>query len=125
MTENNTGLQTGIGCGLALSVPAVALWGLYALATTVIDEAVANHSATIRAQADAALQYATVRQMDAVTVAMQAQVAQGRALPWLMGVVLILVCILLAWSMLEQYQLRQMVWRTAVRLNDQEAPDVA
>jgi len=118
MTENNnTSLQTGIGCGLALGVPVAALWGLYALAATVIEEAVENHSETIRAQADAALQYATVRQMDAVTVAMQAQVAQGRALPWLLGVALILVCVLLTWSLVEQYKLRQMVWLTADKLN--------
>jgi len=112
--NGGSGFAAGVGCAAVPAVAAVALWSLWALATTVIEEVVETRAETIRAEAEAAITYAQAAQMNAVTRAMEAQVAQGQALPWLLGAALILMCILLASSFYQQARLRRLVLLAAL-----------
>lgn len=121
--ESGSGLRMGVGCALAGSIPLLALWGMYELVMMVVEDVVTHRAEFIEAQAQAALHYATARQMDAVTVAMQAQMVQGRALPWLLGVALVLALLFIWWQLYQQAQLRRLVVKAA--LGQLEVRDVA
>ena len=101
-------LMTSVGAVMLLAVVGGA-WGLYLLAARIMQSLVANHAASITAEANAALTYAAVRQMDMVTRAAEVTIAQGQALPWvLVGVIVLLIVLLLAVSALLLLLLRRL-----------------
>lgn len=109
--EHGSGFGSGVGCAVVGGGGVVATWGLYLLVTTAINAVVEQRQATIRAHAEAAILYAQARQMDATTQAAQAMVAQGQALPWLMGAVLVLTLVVLAWLIIQQRQQQRQMQR--------------
>jgi hypothetical protein len=91
------GMKAGIGFGAVVAAVVGGAWGLYLLVVTFLENLVASHAASIKAEADAAITYAAVRQMNMVTRAAEVTIAQGQALPWvLVGVIVLLIVLLLA-----------------------------
>ena len=86
------------------------------MATNAINALVEQRAEVVQAHAQASIQYATARQMDAVTIAMQAQVAQGQALPWLLAIIIVAILAALVWSLYQQSQLRKLVVLAALEI---------
>lgn len=89
------GMKAGIGFGAVVAAVVGGAWGLYLLVASVINSLVANHAASIRAQADAAVAYAAVRQMDMVTRGAEMMLMQGQALVWVLTAMIVLLIVVL------------------------------
>jgi type IV secretory pathway TrbD component len=102
METEKIGFNGGVGCAVTIGVSAAGLWGMYLLITSAINNLVQTRAEYVRAQAESSILYAQARQMDMVTGAAQAMVAQGQALPWLMALVIVIILAVLVWLVVEQ-----------------------
>ena len=117
--ERESGMVTAVK---SIAIPAFVFAGVIFVFFALSDawaNALANHALSVKAQADAALVYASVRQMDTVTSAALVTINQGAALPWLLGFVIVLVVLALGLSTYQQYQLRAIILGQVL----QEVPD--